>query len=367
MNTTVFTAACSDYDKNRIADAVARIFDAQGGAQAFLKQGNRVTIKPNLLMAREPSAATTTHPALVEAVAKLFVEAGAQVTIADSPGGPYNELAMNRVYQSCGMEQVAQATGAVLNRDYSSHRIQTPTGRAMDIIAPIYQADVIINLAKMKTHMLTYFTGAVKNLYGVVPGLTKAAYHSQHPGRQDFAQLLVDLCQWVQPAFSIIDGVEGMDGKGPSGGRVRQGGLLIGAVNPYAADLYAMGHCGLNPQFSPVYVLGRQRGLAPEGPEALQVQGDSIPKLAQPFLPGMRPRHNHNFIRYMPKALRPALEQLLVPYPKFAPSCIGCGACVRACPGKALEVIEGKARLDKAKCIKCYCCHELCPVKAIDV
>ena len=84
-------------------------------------------------------------------------------------------------------------------------------------------------------------------------------------------------------------------------------------------------------------------------------------------MPAIRARHNRGFIHYMPKFLKPALERLLVPYPVFTDRCIGCGACVRACPGKALEIRQGRAALEKNKCIKCYCCHELCPVKAIDL
>ena len=107
----VYLAACQDYDKERVESCIRRMFNAFGGVEALLQKGKRVTVKPNLLMAREPEAATTTHPAVVEAVVRLLVEHGASVTIADSPGGPYNDLLMRRVYESSGMAQVAQATG----------------------------------------------------------------------------------------------------------------------------------------------------------------------------------------------------------------------------------------------------------------
>lgn len=369
MTNKVYLAACQDYDKERVESCIRRMFNAFGGVEALLQKGKRVTVKPNLLMAREPEAATTTHPAVVEAVVRLLVEHGASVTIADSPGGPYNDLLMRRVYESSGMAQVAQATGARLNRDYSSRKRHYSgiRERDFDIIEPIAGADVIVNIAKMKTHGMTYFTGAVKNNYGTIPGLTKAAYHSQHPGRGDFAALLVDLCRCVAPEFSIIDGIEGMDGKGPSGGRPRQGGILIGSPNPFAADLAAMHHCGLHPKRAMVHQYGAEQGLVPAAYEGLELCGDQVEPLATPFVPAIRARHNRGFIHYMPKFLKPALERLLVPYPVFTDRCIGCGACVRACPGKALEICQGRAALEKNKCIKCYCCHELCPVKAIDL
>ncbi len=365
----VFVAACPDYDKARVEACVRQLFRQCGGVEPFLAKGRRVTIKPNLLMAREPQAATTTHPSLVEAVARLFVEAGASVTIADSPGGPYNEGAMARVYRLSGMEEAARAAGARLNRDYSSRkrRYKGEVQRQFDVIAPIAETDVVIDIAKMKTHSLTYFTGAVKNNYGVVPGLTKASYHQQNPGRTEFAKLLVDLCQCVAPDFSIIDGVEGMDGKGPSGGRVRRGGVLFASKNPFAADLAAMHHCGMDPERSPVHQYGARLGLVPGEYAGLEMLGDRVAPLAEPFVPAIRLKRNYPFINYLPARLRPALQRLLLPYPQISPRCIGCGACARACPGKALEVVEGRARLARDKCIQCYCCHELCPVKAIDL
>lgn len=365
----VFFARCADYDKARVDACVRALFQQAGGVETFLEKGRRVVIKPNLLMARGPDTATTTHPAVVEAVARLLGEAGASVTIADSPGGPYNEGSMARVYKQCGMEAAARAAGAALNRDFSSRkrRYKGEVLRQFDVIAPIAEADVIINIAKMKTHSLTYFTGAVKNNYGVVPGLTKANYHSQNPGRSEFAKLLVDLCQCVTPDFSIIDGVMGMDGKGPSGGRVRQGGVLIASKNPFAADLAAMRHCGMDPERAPVHQYAARLGLVPGQCSQLELLGDKVEPLAEPFVPAIRLKHNYPFINYLPARLRPALQRLLLPYPQISARCIGCGACARACPGKALRVAEGKARLDAKKCIQCYCCHELCPVKAIDL
>lgn len=363
----VYVAACSDYEEKRVEECIRRMFEDQGGAEVFLKKGKNVVIKPNLLMARAPEAATTTHPAVVKAVCRVFQEQGAKVTIADSPGGVYNKTALGRVYRFTGMERVSQETGAFLNWDFSSRkrRFQGLKQRNFDIIAPVAQADVVISIAKMKTHMMTYFSGGVKNLYGVIPGLTKAAYHSQHPGRQDFARLLVDLCRYVQPAYTILDGVEGMDGKGPSGGRVRHGGVLFGSQNPFALDLAAMEYCGLVPERSPVHQEGGKLGLVPFESRHLTLRGDSMEPLQPPFVPAIQ--QSGSRFSWAPHFLRPWLERAANPYPHITSRCVGCGDCARACPRQALHVANGKAHLDKRKCIKCYCCHEMCPIKAIDV
>lgn len=370
MDKKVFAAACPDYRADEVRRAVARMFEAFGGVGYFLKKGKRVVIKPNLLLAREPEGATTTHPEVVEAVAELFVNAGATVTIADSPGGPYNLLTLPRVYRQCGMDDAARRAGARLNRDCSSQTVhfEGSQAREFEILTPVRQADVIINIGKMKTHMLTYFTGAVKNLYGTVPGLTKAAYHSRLPGQQAFCRMLVDLCRCVNPDFSIIDGVEGMDGRGPSGGRVRHAGVLFASENPFAADLAAMYVCGLQPERSPVHTFAVGQGLVPDAPHKLEWAGDPVQPLAEPFVPASgQSRRSESVINRLPAGVRQPLRRVLVAAPRVTERCVGCGACARACPAHAIIIRGGRASVRKKDCIRCYCCHELCAIRAIQI
>lgn len=370
MEKRVFTAACGDYSPDAVRRTAGRMLAAFGGPEAFLKNGRRVVIKPNLLMAREPEGATTTHPEVVEAVAALFVEAGATVIIADSPGGPYNSLALQRVYRACGMEGAARRSGARLNKDFSSQKVSFDgyKRREFEILTPVMQADVLISIGKMKTHMLTYFTGAVKNLYGTVPGLTKAAYHSRLPGQQEFCRMLVDLCRCVAPDLSIIDGVEGMDGRGPSGGRVRHAGVLIASRSPFAADLAAMHICGLEPERSPVHTFAAAQGLVPVQYDGLEVTGDRVPPLSEPFLPPAgKGAARESAINRLPAKWRQPLRRALVAAPRVTERCIGCGSCARSCPQKAIVIRQGRAIVDKRGCIRCYCCHELCPVRAIQI
>lgn len=370
MEQSVVTAACASYETEEIKKTVRDIFDRFGGAGAFLRGGNRVLIKPNLLMARTPGEGTTTHPELVAATAELFVEAGAVVTIADSPGGPYNDFYVSRVYRACGMEEAARRSGARLSHDFTHRRVNYDgfAPRAFDIITPVAEADVVISLAKMKTHMMTYFTGAVKNLYGVVPGLTKAKYHSELPDKEDFCRMIIDLCRVVTPSFCIIDGVEGMDGKGPSGGRVRKAGVLIASKNPFAADLAAMHIAGLLPERAPIHNHAWQIGLVPRTAAELTYLGDVVPPLADPFIPAVAGgTSNLSFLNYLPRPIRAPLQRALIPAPKMTERCVGCGDCARACPVHAIVVKGGKASIDRRACIRCYCCHELCPIKAVEL
>ena len=138
METKVFIAACPDYSEEAVQKSVERIFDHYGGAQAFLRYGSKVAIKPNLLMPRSPDGVTTTHPEVVACVAKLFVNAGAQVSIVESSGGPYNDLVLNLLYKRCGMEKAAERSGAALNHDCSSKTVRAVSGeRDFDILTPL--------------------------------------------------------------------------------------------------------------------------------------------------------------------------------------------------------------------------------------
>lgn len=370
VESRVFAAACPEYRPGEVREAVERIVAAFGGVERFLQKGRRVLIKPNLLLARRPEEATTTHPEVVEAVAALFVEAGASVTIADSPGGPYNALTLSGVYRRCGMEEAARRAGARLNRDCSSGKVRFDGmgSREFDVITPVLRADVMINIGKMKTHMLTYFTGAAKNLYGVVPGLTKAAYHSQMPGRQEFCRMIVDLCCCIAPDLSIIDGIEGMDSRGPSGGRARRAGVLIASENPFAADLAAMHICGLQPERSPVHCFAAAQGLTPDDARKLKWIGDAVRPLDEPFIPASgKSRRGESVVNRLPDRMRQPMRRLLLGAPRISQRCVGCSACARACPAHAIVVRGGRAAIEKKSCIRCYCCHELCPVRAVQV
>lgn len=338
-----------------------------GGAQALLKKGRRVLLKPNLLMARPPNRATTAHPAVVLALCRALTDAGAEVLIADSPGGPYNNAAIQKVYKDCGMLYVSHNTGAQLNRDFS-HRERTYSGilpRTFELITPVFEADVIISISKMKTHMFMHFTGAVKNLFGTIPGLKKATFHSMYPEKADFAKMLVDLCSAVGADFHIMDGIEGMDGEGPSGGRVRQAGVLLGAQNPFALDHAAMCYCGIDLLAAPVH----QAALAAGLDCAYTLIGDAIEPLEEPYHLPVKKKGGlaDRMAKHTPRFLQQMLLNRARPYPVISSRCVGCGDCARACPEGAITVTDGKAQVNTKKCIRCYCCHELCPILAVDL
>ena len=341
-----------------------------GGARGILGQGRHVALKPNLLMPHAPQLATCTHPAVIEAVADAFVQVGARVTVCESPGGPYSASLLALLYRVCGLSHLKDNPHIMLNMDTRVQETACPQGRVvkeMSLIAPLLEADLIISIAKAKTHGLACYSGAVKNLFGAVPGLTKAALHGKYPDLDDFFGMLVDVCERLAPAFSFIDAIEGMEGNGPSGGTPKKLGALIAAPNPHAADMAAVDLMGLVPRMVLTLREGIKRGLIVRSPDELTWMGDDPAALRTRFALA-RPNQKGGWAFFTPKPLRRLIHKFTAPYPVVAERCVGCGDCARICPKQCIHIGDGqKARIDTNQCMRCYCCHEICPVQAIDL
>ncbi len=368
MDKQVYITKCPDYSEASIARAVDECLAAFGGVAGIAGDSpKKILVKPNLLLPRGPEDNSTTHPAVVTAVARRFVEAGHSVVIADSCGGVYNKSILSTLYKKTGMEFAAEKAGATLNYDTSEVRRDAIDGEAVKeftFIRPAVEADLIISVAKLKTHGMTYYTGAVKNLFGTLPGLAKVSMHQRFTKRERFCEMIVDIERTLRPAFSIIDGIEGMEGKGPSGGRTKKAGVMLAARNPHALDLAGCSVMGLDPRLAPTIVAGQKRGLAPKTADELEILGTPIGKVVTKFEPASS--NSSAFIGLVPSFVRPFAEGLFFSYPKVdREKCVGCGNCARSCPREQIVVANGKATIYHDRCIKCYCCHELCPVKAI--
>ncbi len=358
----------ADYDRERTEAAVERLFCSWPGA-ASLRRETKVTIKPNLLMARSPDQATTTHPAVVAAVAAALRRRGVeQITVADSPGGPYTAAALRRIYRACGMEELC---GVTLNLDTAwGSRKAKPGSLAEEfhLIRPILEADVVISVGKLKTHGMTTLSGGVKNLFGCVPGLQKPELHYRYPTLDAFSQMLLDLAETVAPAFTIVDAVSAMEGNGPSGGTPRQVGLLAGSTSPFALDLVLADLIGLGVEDVATLRHSLQRGLIPGSAAQLQTDGDPYEKIADFRMPASKAL---DFSSHMPGPVRPLVRWLrrrVTPRPVIRRErCVGCGKCAESCPAHTIAVKEGKAVIDYRRCISCFCCHEMCPVRAIEM
>lgn len=361
------------YDDPCLDAAVEAVFAASSRAAA-LGPASRVLIKPNLLAKHPPQRAVTTHPAVLAACIRALQARGVRdITVADSPGGPYNAAAMKSIYKTSGLTAVCEALGAQLYTACQSAPQKTNgvLVRQFELIAPVLETDFLIDLCKVKTHVMTGMTCAVKNLFGCVPGLQKAELHMRFPEKERFGQMLVDLCEAVRPALVIADGVVAMEGDGPAGGEPRQLGLVLGGEDPYAVDLAVCRLMGLDAMQVPYLSAAHAQGLCAAACDPAQLTGE--PEAAAP-VPGYKLPASYtslDFSSNVPRPIRwivPGAEKLIAPRPVIQKSrCIGCGKCAEICPGHTIAVTGGKAHIDPKHCIRCFCCHEMCPAKAIAV
>jgi uncharacterized protein (DUF362 family)/NAD-dependent dihydropyrimidine dehydrogenase PreA subunit len=359
VEATVSVAGCSAYEPEKLRQALRAALEPLGGMARYVRQGMKVLLKPNLLAPVSPEQAVCTHPALVAAVAELVRAAGGQVTIGDSPGGPVEIT--GEVWRTTGLADEAARCSLPLV-SFQDIAWRRAGGGGYAIARPVVDADLVINLPKLKTHGLVRYTGAIKNMFGVVPGQRKRELHVRAPGVTEFSRVLVDVCELARPGLTIMDAVLGMEGNGPgTSGKPRLFGCLIASADPVALDAVAARAMGYAPGSIAHIVMAAERGLGVARVDQICVAGD---RWALEFgavdLPAARWYLN------LPAGLTRPLEGLLRAKPSFsATACRGCGRCSKVCPQDALT--PGRPPLlDRKACVGCLCCAEVCPYAAIE-
>ncbi|PKO21150.1 MAG: 4Fe-4S ferredoxin [Chloroflexi bacterium HGW-Chloroflexi-1] len=365
----VYVVRCSDY--GQAAARLGELFGMLGGVTQFVRPGERIVLKANLVRPARPESAVITHPAVVAGVGRAVRAAGAIPVLADSPGGgyPYNEQALDALYRLSGLHAAAAEAGIVLNRDTTWQTVPFPAGhliKRFEITTPVRAADGVFNLCKLKTHVFMGLSGAVKNSFGVIPGLAKAGYHARLHDPRHFANMLLDLDAFLAPRLTIMDAVIGMEGEGPSAGTPRGIGLLLASTSALAVDVVASEIVGLRRERNPVLMAAEHRGLQPSRIEHVTLVGATLDDLRVPgFKLPATARGGAGVSRWQEK-LMPMLRRAVTVRPTVIEAvCVGCGACADACPVGAITLNGASAVIDERACIRCYCCHEMCPETAI--
>lgn len=362
---SVFAFKCQEYDDS-VRIVLERILD-ESGLKRELIPGKTVLLKVNLLMGKDPKYAVTTNPVIVHELILLLEELGMKVIVADSPGGPLNEAYMRSVYNACKMNEAVEGTGAELNYDFSSREVKlekSSTLKKFELLNAVLDADYVINVAKLKTHGMMTYTGAVKNLYGAIPGLIKANHHFKLSEKSLFGSHIVDICEYINPVFSIIDGIEGMEGNGPSGGDVVKTGIIFGSKSPFALDAYASNLVGIEEKLIPTLINSRLRGLIGDYEVITDVDKDEVKAYKLP---------DSIDISFMPNWVPGLIKKLIIKNMKYRPvfihnKCVKCKKCEDICPAKIITMnTSGYPIYETEKCISCFCCHEVCPYRAIAI
>lgn len=360
---------CESYVREEVRRRVLEAVGALGGFSAFVKPGERVLVKPNLLTGVAPERAVTTHPEVVRAVIEGCQGAGAEVWVGDSPGFG----SPTRIAERCGILAVCEETGARFVPFEAAVDKPFPEGRVAKrflLAEPVTQVDKVISVAKFKTHGLAIYTGAVKNLYGTVQGIEKAKLHLRYQSRDQHSELLYDLYRLVRPALSIIDAVVGMEGAGPQNGTPRQVGLILAGEDALALDAIGCTLMGIDPQRLPLLRAAARAGQ-PVDVKSVEVSGVPVEQARIPgyVLPETVKENALGrllSVQAIPAGVRSWGRRHLTARPVLSPElCLGCGVCRESCPADAITIRERKAQIDDARCIRCYCCQEMCPQAAI--
>lgn len=347
---------CHDYGTAKVYEAVRSSVELLGGGSAFVSPGEKILIKPNLLSGKAPERAVTTHPHVVGAVIRLVKEWGGVPFVGDSPaiGGAA------AVAKRCGILDICEKEGAEFKDLKTLVDIEYPEGRhfkRLQVAREALECDGIINIPKLKTHAQMYLTLAVKNLFGCVPGKLKPQWHltagikSTH-----FAEMLLDLYNFLSPRLNILDGIVGMEGNGPGNGTPVEIGLIAASKGGLELDKTVARIVGADPGKVPTL-------SASEGDE-VQVLGPPLEELlVKDFT--LPPQISTDFADILPDFIGKRLRKSLTSRPKVTDStCTLCSHCVDICPKDVMTKGES-IDIDYDGCIRCYCCQEVCPEGAI--
>ena len=342
-----FTKA--SYDYRTLKPAVCGMLEALTRNTGFT--GAKVLIKPNLLMPAAPDRAVLTHPLIVRAVAEYILDRGGRPVISDSPA----------VALFAKTLKTGGYIGAFADLDVpfapfeQSVKVDVgPTFGRIELSREVLEADVVVNLPKLKTHTQMGLTLGVKNLFGCVVGLRKLQWHLRCGIRKEiFAELLVRIHDTVRPAVTLVDGILALEGQGPGvGGTPRHIGVLVAGHSAHAVDAAICAMLHIDPIRVPTLQAARVMGVELD---RFRIVGD-LPTVEnfrfpdpEPVMIGPRPFQRH--IR------RHVLQR---PEP-MAGRCRMCGECWKYCPVQAISHRIDPLRFDYDRCIRCYCCVELCP------
>jgi len=370
MNKTkVAVIRCDSYDRKQVLESVKKGIELLGGISLFVKPGEKIVLKPNILVGIDAEKCVTTHPAVFGAVGQLCQAAGAKVYYGDSPSFGKNEPNLRKA----GLKQVGDELGFIV-ADFDAGREVSHKDallvKKIVLANGVLDNDGLISLPKLKTHGLVRFTGAVKNQFGCVPGLLKGQYHVKLPDPFDFAAMLVDINTYIKPRLYVMDGIMAMEGNGPRSGKPKQLNVLLLSADPIAIDAVACRIIDVNPEIVPTAKLCEKAKLGTYHTENIEIVGDRLEGLIDKKFKVNRTAPVTN----KGNRVMAFIKNKITPRPVIDKNkCTQCGTCVRMCPvePKAVNWVNN----DKSKppkhyydrCIRCYCCQETCQEGAIDI
>lgn len=358
---------CDTYDYEQVSDAIEAGVRLLGGISNYVQKGEKIVIKPNVLIGTNPEKCVCTHPSVFRAVGGIFKKAKTTVSYGDSSGFGKSETNMRRAELKQVAEELEIRLSDFSRGQHVAHS-EALINKRFFIANGVLESDGLISLPKLKTHGLTRFTGAIKNQFGCVPGLRKSQFHVKMADPFDFAKMLVDLTTLIKPRLYIMDGIMAMEGNGPRSGKPKKLGVLLFSSDPVAIDSIACKIINLNPEYVPTSIPGERVGLGTYHYDNIEIVGDNIQlDIDKDFEVVRKP-----VVPVSSGWLRAFIRNQVCPKPIINETiCTNCGTCVKHCPvkPKAVDWHNGDDTIPPTYkyeyCIRCYCCQELCPEGAI--
>ena len=361
----VAVARCPDYETDNLSRGIRSCLDLLGGMKSLLRSSRKVFVKVNLLSPlASVERAIFTHPAFVQEVLRLLKDYDLDITVGDDLFSGQGDI-----FLPSGYREVCTDLGIHLVNLKETGFVEVPVrGKVLNkfyIARPVLDADVIINLPKLKTHSFTLYTGAVKNMFGVIPHGQRVDCHRRFVRNDVFSEMLVDLLSCVRPCLTIMDAVIGHEGEGPSAGSPKNIGLVLASSDAVALDAAATRIVGYEPLRIYTTYYAHERGLGVGDIDLIEIAGD---KLEDVKVKGFK----HSafavslFRRKLPSFLYAYIQGQLGLIPEVVSSrCTACSECVNICPVRAISVLQEAAWIDEKQCIHCLCCHEICRFRAL--
>ena len=365
----VYLKKCDTYDFDKLKESIRIALNSSSFKD--IKKTDSVFIKVNSLGAYPESLAITTNPMFLKAVIQLVKEKTNLIKVGDNPANKelVSALKKNGMFKVIEEEKVCLFIGALQTTitNPSPH-----TYKDFDVSKEIVDADYLINLPKLKTHSLTYFSGAQKNLFGLIYGLNKSSWHVKAPTPLDFAYVICDLYGAIKDSFeydhiiNLCDGIIALEGEGPStSGSPKQAGIILASNDCISLDQVAIKLTHLNKD---KYIIGKVANDAHLGEanlDYIDIIGDDISLFEDVSLREPDQGISSKAMKLLRKKF---IRNMCLEHPRVNKEiCVRCGECAKMCSSHALTIEKGEyPHLTSSKCIRCWCCQEVCPQHAIE-
>ncbi|AEX85524.1 hypothetical protein Marpi_1112 [Marinitoga piezophila KA3] len=336
----VYLKQCTDY-----TNAEEVLLPLLEKYKDLFSKNDRVLVKPNMLSPNHVGSGITTNPKIVEIVLKFLLSLGTKPFVGDSPatGNAISVAKANGVYEICKELDIP-----IVELD-DPVEVDGENFRGFKVSRKVLEADKIVNIAKLKTHVQMIMTLAVKNTFGCIVGKEKSAWHFRAKTNTNFANVLIDIHNIVNPTLNIIDGIEGMEGNGPANGKKKKFNVIGISESAYALDHAIIKSLKIKEKYVYIIKEAARRNLIPDYNliSNWNAPGIKLP-LTTPIFETVT-----NITRVFERV--PKINK---------DKCVECKICESRCPAEAINIDNDKY-IDYSKCIRCYVCHEVCPQDAI--